>query len=542
MENSRFDDIIKSGLENLNPEYDPASWQALSDSMSNQEDIDFDDQVKKELEDNVPAYEAASWDVLSARMQTEEDLEFDSVVREELKGDMSSPAGDSWLTLLTRLESWEQVRREFWVLRTAEAAIILLLILAFYQFGQKGVIHEPHPVASNAITKSSVNDNQIDVRENLPDIREDLLQRDQSLISENVNSPDNLVHQSLQSGNLHSNEIESVPSKLMDADVVSDDSKNKVVETKNGVYPVSNMAVSYSLASEPSDDIHTPITESVDKKATDYQKVTMRLSPPMRKADGISFIDDFRRVSNIEKIYGHMSLLEYSEVNEYGLSDHLLDLTDHKSPVWVSFQSHTALNLVHTPAGDNFNAQNSYTLGYGLGVLISFQHDRLTWESGAEYQVSNFSPKRSKLTGNIIDGYRTTKLSDVNVEYINIPLQVRYKLWRTAKHELYALAGLKLHISSKVDFDFVDKTDQDNTGPIDYNSLGEPEDIIGVDASRFTYFSLNAGIGYQRVMNTRSKLFVQPSFEYFAENQGIVNLNGEKVNTLRLDFGVRVRI
>ena len=110
----------------------------------------------------------------------------------------------------------------------------------------------------------------------------------------------------------------------------------------------------------------------------------------------------------------------------------------------------------------------------------------------------------------------------------------------SGRHEFYALGGLNLHISSKVDFDFVEERDVNNQFPVDFSE--PPEDVIGVNKGRFTYFSLNAGVGYQYLMNTRTKLFVQPSYEYFAERNGITNLNGEKVNTYRLDFGVRVRL
>ncbi len=216
-------------------------------------------------------------------------------------------------------------------------------------------------------------------------------------------------------------------------------------------------------------------------------------------------------------------------------------LVSSNKKVWLSLNSHSAVNQVVTPSEGDFDAQRVYTMSYGFGILAGFESGAFTWEVGGEYQLGLFKPKRTKLTGSLASGYRTTTLSGINVNYINIPLQARYTVYGNDKHSFYVLGGIKLHISSKIDFDFIEEEDPDLGFPADF-SQKEPEDILDVEPSRFTYFSINTGLGYQYHLNDRSRLFIQPTFEYFAEKQGIMNLNNEKVNSLRLDFGVRVGI
>ncbi|MDX1685701.1 MAG: hypothetical protein R3275_10730 [Saprospiraceae bacterium] len=500
---NKFDERIKALLEDIQPDYDPASWESLEEQWEVSQDMELDDTVRSRMESMDVPYEVASWTALQDKMTAAEDIELDDTVRESVEQEAEGYSSSSWSALLSRLEAWERVRREFWMLRAAEGLMLLLLLLALYQYGPQ-----------------------------LPQI---VTEGDQPTAAE-ISKP-------------HTDHDQSRTSKI----------KPNVENTGK----VASVGQAFDMASEVSDEASSPGYSVTSGSGQRMVSVPPRLPSSVLGVNeiktaaansdksGIAYVGDLKKA-----ISGVRNSDEKFEVSSLGQSViSLLDQDSRKNidvavpviehpdrAIWLSMQSHAALNQVHTPEKEEFEAQNAYTLGYGLGLLVGFNHGKLTWETGAEYQFTIFKPKRTKLTGNISDGYRTTTLSEVNLDYINIPLQARYLILEKGRHELYAMGGVMLHISSKVDFDFIEERDEDNRFPVDFNSQPEPEDIIGVQSGRFTYFSVNAGLGYQFVMNTRTKLFAQPSYEHFAEREGIMNLNGEKVNTLRLDFGVRVRL
>ena len=76
-------------------------------------------------------------------------------------------------------------------------------------------------------------------------------------------------------------------------------------------------------------------------------------------------------------------------------------LASSNKKIWLSLNSHSAVNQVVTPSEGDFDAQRVYTMSYGFGILAGFESGAFTWEVGAEYQLGLFKPKRTKLTGSL---------------------------------------------------------------------------------------------------------------------------------------------
>lgn len=523
---TQMDESIKAKLDGIDTSLQPQGWAAMSSHLDDLDAEDLDHVIKDKLESIDVDYSASSWTVLESKMQILADEELDDLVREKVTHQSRQSASESWATLLEKLEAWEQVRREFWVMRSAEALIILLLLLAVYQYGPLLPHYGPmagieHPITDQLlkIQGEHVKDvKEIDVsaispvetiEENAPaTIGQTAIDNDSQSSSEGAISTSH-IEASQMVGSVHQDRNED----KRNTNSLKNESKGKGAEN---VVAVSEKE---AFVGQIEEDSPKPwlIQENQPIAGEDEVGITKQL--PLISSMLISTMEQQNRFTEMVPA-----------------------ISSTKRPIWLSLQSHAVLNRVHTPANDEFDAQNAHTLGYGIGLLLGFTHEKLTWETGLEYQFTIFRPKRTKLTGSVVDGYRSTTLSEVNLDYINIPLQARYTLVDNDQHQLYGMAGVKLHISSKVDFDFLEERDQDNQVPIDFQKEPDSEDILGVNRGRFNYFSVNVGVGYQYLINTRTAIFVQPSYEHFAEKRGITNLNGEKVNSLRVDFGARVKL
>ena len=483
----------------------------------------FDDKIREKLEGLNPEFHPDSWLQLEQRMQVEADEALDQKVKEELEAVSESYDDTTWGILLGRLRQWESLRREFYILRAGEVIILALLFLAFHQYGSilstspkievKPTAHyestDGHP--DDVVSQAVLTDESVEVAE------------DSGIES----TPRNIETQSDQ--NRFDNDpmdaaLTNVDGNFDQGEILTFQKFQEEEITISDLSPLSKL-IEGSKAVLPDDKI----SELSSIEAGDHYGEIMMSGSDQRNG----FV-----ISEIGMIGA--SYLESPEIM-IPVSSSMVDpgKTFRQSKTWLTILSHSSLNQVFTPADGEFAENNAYTSGYGFGLLFGFENGRFTWETGAEYEFGIFRPKRTKLTGNIRVGYGSTTLSEINVDYINIPLQSRMKIWEHHGHSFYLLGGLKLHVSSKVDFDFVEESGSSNF-PGDFQLGIEPEEIHGVERGRFTYLTLNGGFGYEKQLNRSARLFIQPSYEYYAEKHGILNLNGEKVNTIRLDFGVRV--
>ena len=111
-----MDDLIKKGLDDLQPEYDKSSWEALAGKMDKLGVDALDDEVREGIDDLQPSYDPKSWAALASRMAEVEDEWVDDTVRENLEKVQAPYNSASWKVLLDRLKAWEDLRREFFVL------------------------------------------------------------------------------------------------------------------------------------------------------------------------------------------------------------------------------------------------------------------------------------------------------------------------------------------------------------------------------------------------------------------------------------------
>jgi hypothetical protein len=483
MEPSRFEDKIREKLEGLNPEYNPDSWHQLEEKMQAKADSSLDQKVKEELGAMSESYDDASWSVL-----------------------------------LGRLKQWESLRREFYILRAGEMLILALLFLTFHQYAP--LLESDQ----NATTDIVVVEQETSI-ESLGSLEKPLsleVEQDYREGKESHLIPEALI------GNLEGSNTGNTGSSDRAALIRQEEGPvSSLFKFVNDESAIADLESNESdIAGQDLELTYNELTSEV------LQQVKERPYDVGFQTQGLLSIP-------------FLSSLEGGVANDLDVGLPVVTITggygqkNGDRNVWMTILSHSSLNQVRTPADNEFAENNAYTSGYGFGLLFGFESGRFTWETGAEYEFGIFRPRRTKLTGNITVGYGSTTLSEINVDYINIPLQTRVEIWERYGHSFYAVAGLKLHVSSKVDFDFVEE-DGSFDLPGDFKLGDEPEEIHSVVGSRFTYVTLNAGFGYQKQLNRHTKLFIQPSFEYFAEKRGIVNLNNEKVNTIRLDFGVRI--
>ena len=201
-----------------------------------------------------------------------------------------------------------------------------------------------------------------------------------------------------------------------------------------------------------------------------------------------------------------------------------------------------------------------YALGYSGGLSFSVLSGKWEWETGLVYMAKSYSPPPVVYIngGNVVDGYDGEGITQIELNMMRAPVNVRRSLFQLGEWRSYAQAGLSLNIISQANYykgtqeEFTSDSYRPAPPPAgagrnnDTRQLKElPKGWLeGGTFNENAYLTAGFAVGLERDVFDRWSVFGQPTYQHMLfkfDNKGIAPFN-DRLHTLSWLFGVRVKL
>jgi hypothetical protein len=215
-------------------------------------------------------------------------------------------------------------------------------------------------------------------------------------------------------------------------------------------------------------------------------------------------------------------------------------------------------NVAFTPYDEVFDL-GPYavdSMGYSAGITIGASVGRFEVETGGIYSYRTYRPFAPKQQIGNLDYLVEQSFEGINFDMLEIPLQFRYFLKdRSSKWNFYGQTGASLNLILKSIYQ-INQTDfYKNAGPPPSRDLREKvNDLSQFSQKDFTeglfeggsfrdnlYFSILVGMGVERTVSDRWRVFAQPTYSFPLQFNGL-GPNEDRLHNLSFRFGARVDI
>lgn len=548
---AKFDETIKSKINDLEEVYDAATWTTLVaaisqlDANSTIEEL-LDQKAKNLLEDIEPTYEPSSWELLQNKLQLEDDLS-NIEIPEEVDLAAYGSLGD--LDVPYNENDWnkfqKQLDREFvlpytllFKYKLAEVAILLLFLLGVTQF--------------IPLKKA----NKIFAKQNIEATTDNDQQLNEAAPLESTQATTHSVVKEITNENRPATENSIVNTSNSDL-IASSATSNTLLNTDLDVNNNDNSAVAISERLTQ-DEVNYENSRILSQAKTN--EVTSIAVNPLAAATQITKESDSEQSDANDPVLDNPSLLEATSLARFtDFSDNIVpDCIVCRNPVsllrWrMTAQLNVDYNYIMTPY-DNALSVKSYehaALGYGAGLATSLGLGRWDLELGANYISRKYTPKPiSERVGNILDGYLNFELDKIELNLLNIPLHIRYYFKTKKKTEVFLSGGASMNVAMQANYfrkaEFASRQRTPDLTKADQlleETLINTQKIYSlgfIDGGNFLenrFFTADLGLGIERKISHRYSIFGQANYQHFLDSG--IGPNKDRFNSLSLSAGAR---
>jgi len=227
----------------------------------------------------------------------------------------------------------------------------------------------------------------------------------------------------------------------------------------------------------------------------------------------------------------------------FGLQQTSLFKTSAKSPFYLS--TYTLADLDRVRATDGNYPGN----GYGVVLAGGFRPDKWGMEAGIGYTSKQYTPKQKVdiYSGNAVDGYYGSTLSDVSADVMTVPLKVTRRIAKIGRTSAHAVAGATFHVAMNKNYDY--GATYYPPGTLPPNFLPDPNQAPQLrkpgkgllekgSLADNLYVTMDAGIRLEhRLGKGRHTAFVEPAFRQTLAGNGY-GPKQEPVNSFSIQAGV----
>jgi len=493
-----------------------------SNKNINQNDsLDWDQIMKDKLSDHEPIAPAGAWEAFED-FKTQHQTGWDDQIKEKLNNTTANTPSD-WPVFQEKLVAWKKLRREYFGLRIAEVAILLLLLLTFYQADTL------LPEDQKGNTQLPLTDQSSDVNSDV-DLKTAVLKSGFSKEDEDKNQGQDQVVAISDGSSSITNHQDVVEKKQVVAKATTETKKNtgsSISNIKRNENISRATTGQLDLSNEGESDVS--INETIKSNRPSFALGSDLLGKEKTNHLGIQELIPLKSGMNtLTTQPPHLDEVPFKLLNKPWVENSA------RAPIWLSAYSITGVNRVHRPKVDTFESNTSYELFGGGGLAIDFENGRWLLSSGLEYHRSDIKSGKTLIGGDIQMGFAAVTFDKARIHFVTIPVLAKYSFVKNEKNQWFASAGARLHMSSKVKHYF---TTVWLPGSFSEDGLDEMA-LHNVNETNFNYLTINLGLGYQRMLTPRLAVFASTNVELFGQNHSLFP-SGEKLDALRMHFGVK---
>jgi hypothetical protein len=231
--------------------------------------------------------------------------------------------------------------------------------------------------------------------------------------------------------------------------------------------------------------------------------------------------------------------------------------------ITLSMLGSTDINRIMTPVtkenDDIIPSSDRLVLGYSGGFNIGIGRGRIALESGLIYTAKQYQARPViYVTGNTTDGFHGEGLTDMEMNMVSIPVQVKYDVVSRFLWNVYGVAGTSLMVSLENNYAIADQdafissqfnpAPGGNQGPVTKSTALQNRNFTGglLQGGSFrdnSFVTLNLGIGLERKFLDGWSWFVQPAYQhsvvYFSRGLGPEQ---DRIHTFSVFSGIKLRL
>jgi len=530
---NEFDDYLKDALSNLGEDVSPGDWDSFSEKLSVadglfplKETSDFDDLIRDRMEGLEINAKANYWEMMESKIDQEinvpeiSDEALDQLTTDNLSNLYIPYNPTHWTLLSHRLEEEFNVRRKIVTYKLVEFSLMVLLLLTIVQF----MPNYPSIQVKNTVSAET---------------KAELLEVN---LSTNVNA-------TLSAGQAVSN-LDTNTDKNINLTVVVDKTTHS-----------SNLPAKVILSKEENTSSFILATVTPSVSVTDADVTEKKVTTEQEDVSTPLILEDVP--------YTHQAALTLTELPvTISALDHYTDWSTigllkkfpKKVVVRLGAMTSADLNYIKTPSTSQQkdNGYQQYQLGYGGGIVLDLNYEKLTLSTGLIYRRINYYPQEDiNVNGSFANGYQSHVFDAVNLNLLTIPMNLQFQMNDVDKKwKLHAVTGASLNVLALNHYNITTNnlgiSTSSFTGPAPQGLPSEnpSEEIFreadiasegffeGGSFERNHYFTANLGVGVERFISPRWSLYVQPVYQHeiFGKNLG---LNRDRIHTFSVQIGAK---
>ena len=493
MTNREFDDIIKRLLEEINPAFDPDTWDAMEDRIEQDaRDLNFDEAMRNSIH-GIGASEASDWDAMEELLAAEESDGFDDTVKKEVEEYEEPFDAATWPVLKEKIVEDERRRRDLMIAKVLEVAAVLLAIFTFFNVWpeikedlrkndrveqeQIQTVVADAPLAEPQGTENSVLSNtafqaQVETQSgtSIPDV------------PENLNPGTSAGQEAEATTFLAAREVE-IPSILPSS-----------AQNARAVQVEPLLAHSYGATNSVSEEIG----EQVASRASSGVE-----APPAAIATNNSGLD-------LAAVLSAGGPAVSPQLRRNGIRFNLVASFDFNSLYMPAQQFYADGYPIY------FEEKTLLATGWSSGATVLFDNGPISFETGLMYSMKSYEPNRILKIGQTFD-IKTIDFERIEMHMVHIPANVHWNFDRQGRTRFYVMGGAGINFVATAHYDLIVENDLRNSAPAGSRPTNNREVqqirehfLDGAEFRSKSFITLHAGFGVDHKINEKFSVFLQP--------------------------------
>lgn len=510
MESKEFDDILKNKLsslqgKNLMPDWDRMQRELHEDSLKDQA---FDEQMKRKLE----------------------------MIK------VPKPVAQTWNNLYERIDRKIRNKQSVYISKSSEIVLVLLLVFTLFNIGILSVntTNTKLPIKNTLVPQTFASSET-----NFENKKNNAISKEKSVLANSLST--------------FQSKTENSTNQLAE-----NISENIFIES---IYPVHvpNIQPILTKNNPNVDKIPSLIAENSALLASQNINVS-RIGSEMNQEQQKADISGFQN-SNTKTI---TTLGIDPILNPINLDLKVVQSKNKFDNFYVSIHTGYQFNTIKSDVNESISNNRSPTsespdlisktssnldisaeIGYDINNTISVA-------SGVGYQNVSYSPNISLTTGDLLRKYKETNINNINYEFINVPLNVNFKLFSRKSWKAEIQSGLVANILLRskeyiTQYNVLGnrKTsvsdNQIDLSELEYNFrdgiLDNPAEISeSQKLINSTLFKTNIGIGIYKKVSPKSSLFFKSNYLFQIPFLNNNNEGTDVINSYYTGIGLRYNL
>jgi len=222
--------------------------------------------------------------------------------------------------------------------------------------------------------------------------------------------------------------------------------------------------------------------------------------------------------------------------------------------LYVGAFSSVDYNFIQAPADEVFQTEGYQTdsTGWSAGMALAVGKGKWQFQTGAAYSKVAYKPILPVQQYGNFDFLVVESFDKINYHFLQAPFQVRRNfLSDRSDWNVYAFGGVLANVVLDANY-YINRTEiftsrttstfEDVAGQSRLNDKLFPEGILNGDSFFNNIFlSVSAGVGVERVISPRHRIFFEPRYAHpFFGN--VIGPNDDRIHQFSLQLGARMQI